>query len=467
MSVSLKQQTFNGTLWAGVGKLFSMANSFVLTFILVNSLVPSEYGAFYIALSTIVILSGIAPIGMDQVVVRFAALRSSTKSWRDVRQVVHRCFWITAAGAIVVTLVFLLYAVSAFRGVLHVPELAVNIGILAMWIISATTQRQLAETFRGLNDIRAATLYGGVRNSGIVNAVLASGMMIALWATGRLTLRSALLVMLAASLIVVVLAIASLRHQWRKHTDYDGDSACAERLSIGEALVEGWPLWLSGAIIVLNALGSAWIAAAVDSGEHVALYGVAYRSMHLILAPMVVVYAVLPPVISRLHANQEMKRLESIMRSMCGVLFLGTLFLLVILVFVGKPLLGAVFGSYYESAYVLMLLLCMAQATNVASGGWQIVLAMTGKRHELLLSSIITLVVQVGAGIVLGLAYGVYGVAVSFLVSRCVCNLVGVGLVRRALGIWCFASLNITTMKQTVKDICGQAVVRLNKSVRT
>ena len=447
MSSLTKQKMFGGVLWSAAGKLLSMGSNIVVMLILARAIAPSAYGAYFVALTTTVILGSFGTLGMDQVVIRFVGPSASQESRTGLRQTISRCLIVVVVATLLVCLAFWWIAPFFFGKLLEMPVLVAYAGVLAISLFFATLQRQLAETFRGLNDIRMATLFGGARTSGIVNSVLICLVSLVLWAAGWLTLFTALITVLGASAVVVIAAASVL--WWRlRHGTRDDPSVPVQGLSYGGAIHEGWPLWLAGIITVLNNMGSAWLASALDTASHVALFGVAQRFVLLLITPMVVINAILPPIIVQLHGADQLRRMERIIKLMGGMVLLPSLILLALLVVAGRPLLHSLFGAYYEAAYPLMIILCAGQVINIATGAWQIVLPMTGNKRQILATSVIALVTQFAVGVSLGYRMGVVGVAIGFCVSTIITNLAGMLLVRRKLGVWTYASLNW----QSVRD---------------
>jgi len=453
---------FHGALWAGVGRLFSMCSSFLATLVIARAVVPADYGIYFVALTTSMIMAGVGTLGLDQVVVRFSATPMSLGDKAGVRHVVGLCLGIVTISALVVSAVFLLFGRWAFTSVLGMPGLAVYSGMMAAWILSSTLQRQLTETFRGLNDIRMATLFGGLRTGGILNAAIICVVMVSLWASGHLTLFTSLLTMLAASVTVVAIAATTL---WMRLRGTDPGSrprlAPPPALGFKTAIHEGWPLGLAGFIVILNNLGSAWLASPLDTASHVALLGVAQRVMQLLIAPMSVVNAILPPIIAELHGAAKLQRLEYVIKSIGGLLLVPSLLLLGLLVVAGRPLLHLFFGAYYEAAYPVLILLCAGQTINIATGAWQIVLPMTGSKHQLLTSSVIAVCTQFGLGLALGYRMGVLGVAIGYCASIIITNIAGMLLVHRKLGIWTYASLNWHTFREAFEMIMARVTRKL------
>jgi O-antigen/teichoic acid export membrane protein len=453
---SFKQRFVSGAIWSGLGRVVATVGGFVTTLILAKALSPSEIGAYFVAFNSIIIFSSLGSLGMDEIVVRFASTATVAGEPRAPSQVLRRCLAISVVGAAVATVLFFEAAPYFFGRTLRIPQLLGLLGFIAAWLFFATLQRQLAESFRGLDDIRSATLFGGVRSNGIVNAALGCLVIGGLWSLGLLTLSSAVGAMLGSSAFVVMIALYKL------HRDAMGRSLAnaqtpTSRLGTRQAIYEAWPLWLATLINVFNAMGGVWLASAFDTAEHVALFGVAQRFVLLIITPMLIVNLVLPPIIARMHASGELRRIEHIVRTVSGLSLLPALAVLVLLVIAGEPVIRSIFGVYYLASYPLLLIFCAGQVINIATGAWQIVMPMTGSRLQMLATSIIAIGVQGGAGIYLGSRFGVLGVAIGFAISLAVSNLFGMIAVRLSLGIWTFAKVD----RDSLGDVFAMLLARM------
>lgn len=426
-----------------------------MTLLLARALPPADYGAYFVAVSTIVILATVGTVGMDQVVVRFASAFGSTANPYALRRVMLVCLALTFLGSAAAAALLAGGGWFFFSAVVRMPAIVPALWIVIAWLFFATLQRQLAESFRGVNDIRLATVFGGVRSNGIINSSLACLAIACLWAFGLLTLRTALLVALGASIVVVTTAAIRMRKliRPRRSADESPELLRDAHAAFGpkRAMHEGWPLWFAVLLNVLNAMGCAWLAGAFDTPSHVALFGVAQRVILLLIAPMQIVNAVLPPMVARFHAVQDMPSAGRLVRMAAGVVLVPSILVFVVMVLVGRPLLMTVFGSYYAGSYILFLVLGIGQIINLGTGAWQIVMPMTGSRMQMLAVSLFAVLVQTGIGIYFGSRFGVMGVAIAFAIAMAITNVVGMCTVRVCLGVWTFATFN----RQSVRVVNG------------
>lgn len=453
MSQNLKQSMIEGGLWAAGGRLVAIVGAFVLNLVLARSLTPDDYGVYFVATSTMIILATVGSVGMNRVAVRFVAARKALGEWDEVRAVVWRCLATVLLATMLLCVAFHFAAPWFFNRVLEMPGAVAFGGLMVLWLLFSTIQRQLAETFRGLNDIRGATLFGGLRNNGILNSLVMSCAVLVLWMSGAMTLAAAFVTTVCASLLVVVVASWTL---WRRlqatrgHARPVAASASSEGWSTKRALVEGWPLWLASLLAVSRAQGNGWFAAGFDSAENVALFAIAERSALLVTAPLTIVVLLLPPVVAELHARGEIERVGRVVQAVGGLASLPCIVILALIVLAGRPVLGMLFGEHYEAAHTMLVILCFGQVVNMATGAWQVVLAMTGFRHQVLRVSMCAAAVQFSCSIVGGYYAGVLGVAIGASAGAVAGNVLGLVVVRKHLGIWTFISMRRAVVMEAV-----------------
>ena len=462
MSRQLKQSMIDGGLWAAGGRIVAIASSFVLNLLLARSLAPADYGVYYVVLSTMIILATVGTVGMDRVVVRFVAASKATGDWQGLRAVMGRCLKTVLVVTALLCVLFYFLIPWFFADVVNIPAAIALSGLMVLWLFFSTIQRQLAETFRGLNDIRSATLFGGLRNNGILSSVLICGTILVLWAAGSITLPSVFATTVCTSLVVVLVAGWTLRHRVCALEDGPQPAATPSEWGTLRVLHEGWPLWIASLISVLRAQVSGWFAAGFDSAENVALYAVADRFALLLTAPMTIVAMLLPPVVAELHARGQYQRMERVVQAVGGLVSLPCIVILAALVVAGRPTLGLLFGDHYVAAYPILIVLCVGQVAAIATGAWQIVLPMTGLRQQTLRISLLAMAIQTVCSVAGGYYAGAFGVAIGFSAGAIAGNIFGMITARRHLSIWTFVSIRRAVLKEAV-SLLAERISRLKR----
>lgn len=444
MSQGLKEKLFHGGLWALGGKIMSILCAFILNVVLTRALTPAEYGAYFVAFNTVIILATVGTFGVDQVAVRFTAICVAASDFDGVRIVIARCLGVVFTGALLVCTGFYLIAPWFFTEVVKVPVVAAFAGFMVLWIFLATFQRQLAETFRGLKDIRRATLFGGIRNNGVIVSMISSLIVAIAYGFGVLNLLTTYLIMSFSSLVVVAISIRSLWNQTRTSNNASDNNIkpIQSYYGLNTILREGWPLWFAAVLGVLNLQGDGWLAASFDTPDNVALYGAAQRFVALIMAPLAIVNALLPPFVAEMHASNEINRLEKIVRAVAGLAGMPALIVLIVLILFGRSIMGVLFGEHYESAYLILVMLGVGQFVNVMTGSCFIVLAMTGHKQDVMKITFISALVLLIGGVLGGSVAGALGVAIASCISISLHNFLGMLSVKRKLNIWTFVALD-------------------------
>jgi O-antigen/teichoic acid export membrane protein len=430
-----KEGLLRDGMWAAGGKCVSMGCTFLFNALLARIVSPAEYGAYFVLLDTLIIVSTFGALGADQIVVVEVGRDLEKNDGGNTRAIVFSCLMIAGAGAALSAAIYLVLGGRLFS-VLRLPQLAPLVGVSCAWIVVSIFQRQLAESFRALRMIDLASIFGGLRANGILLSLLSVLTAIAL---SVYEFRSLKAVVVASAAIAMAVAAAGAVFLARRLRTLAGCIQLASNVNALWLALAAAPLWLSTVILTLRFQTTGWLAGYFDSAENVALFGVAMRLVFLLTAPMVVVNSVLPPVIARLFANQAKRELEAQVQRTCWLAFVTAFLMLVVLSVFGKMLLVTAFGSFYATAYPVLILLAVGQIVGIAAGAWSVVLPMCDQGRAALSVSVVSAICHLTFCWLGARQAGVLGLAAGFLISSLLINAAGVITVRKKLGIWCFS----------------------------
>ena len=140
---------------------------------------------------------------------------------------------------------------------------------------------------------------------------------------------------------------------------------------------------------------------------------------------LVLVNMVISPHIVRVYQARDIAELQKLSRRTARGAFLLALLLAVVLVSLGRPIIGLVFGvEYVEIAYLPMVILVLGQLINVAFGSVGMLLSMSGHENLTLLGQFAGLIAIVVLALLLIPKYGELGAAIAasggLLVWNCV-----------------------------------------------
>jgi O-antigen/teichoic acid export membrane protein len=224
-------------------------------------------------------------------------------------------------------------------------------------------------------------------------------------------------------------------------------------ISAKDTLRDAFPiLIISLTSLILLSSADLWILGAFRSQEEVAVYGAAARLVALITMPLLMTNLVLPPIIAEMYAEGRTARLERTLRSFSTMSGIPSLLLLIAFVLLGGPMLGLIYGSYYQSGAMVLVLLSVGKLAAVWSGSCGAVLQFTGHQRSMLwINLLISPLFIIGALLVVR-EYGSIGVASMTAAGTVLQNVIMVLVAKRKTGMWTHVSLSLSPLRQGLSN---------------
>lgn len=201
-------------------------------------------------------------------------------------------------------------------------------------------------------------------------------------------------------------------------------------------------VWWSAAVgfALVNTLNLVYIKAdvvmlgTIAGTESVGIYSIASKFSELLRFFLAIVYLVVSPMIADMWATGKLKELQSIAtRSARGVLALG-LPMVVVFWFLGEWILGF-YGVEFKAGYHALLILSVGQLFNLACGIGANLLLMTGHERATFWGLLLSTVVNLSFNTLLIPSMGMNGAAIATVLGVVVWNVILLILVWRKLGI--------------------------------
>lgn len=123
-----------------------------------------------------------------------------------------------------------------------------------------------------------------------------------------------------------------------------------------------------------------WIIDAQLDASDVALYGPAKRLTVLVGFPLMVLWFVVPPLISVLYARGERERLQRLVPAATTAASLPAAAAFALFMFFGSQILTLAYGEVYAEAVTILQVLCVERIVFILMGPGSLLLVMTG--HE-------------------------------------------------------------------------------------
>lgn len=443
---SLHKTIIHGTGWAFFLRVLNAGAVLAVNMLLTRILSPEDVGLYFLVLSLVSLLTYLSSFGLHLAVVRLVAEALAKKLSGRARSLVYRVLGLSLANGCLVFLVMVGGGMHLVNELFYKSEgLERSILLASLWVLTWALQMNVAEIFRGLHDIKFAVLFRRLFSSGCFLLFLlfclydATGITFdtVLWGTVGSWVTSS-----AVSLILCFGKTRSLKGEGRS--------------SYGEIIGLAWPLGFTSLFTLGMAQADIWILGAIGPLDNLAVYGVVVRLLRQVLFPLFVITATIQPLIAGLYTEGRKSELQDVLRGATTVATGVGIGVLLWVFFFGEWTLVVLFGEYYATGNMLLLILSVGTLFRMIDCSNQMTLMMTGhERVAMMLSLLYTLSVVFG-GILVVPIYGVIGMSVVMAMTSMLRCILHSYFVKRQTGLLTMPCLNPKTAIEIIRLRRGQ-----------
>ena len=412
----------SGTLLLRVTSLVAM---FIGSVVLARALGPAGLGVYSLVFAIVTLLALPAQVGIPTLLVRETAKAQAKEDWsvlsglwRWSTRIIFLSSMLITLGAFLVVLMGgerlgseLVYTLMA--GLVLVPLIALgNARGAALRGLRFIVRGQLPETV--IRPVLLLVFVGGL---------LALG--------ANVSSEKAMALHAAAAAIAFLIGAALL---WRARPNaMIGVEADFSRTQ--QWLKAAIPLALIGALQIVSNQAGILLLGGFRAEDEVGIYKVATSAATLTLFGLQVVNLVMAPHMARLHAISDFERLQRL--ASVGAMVSSVLVLpaLLVFIFIGDWLLALVYGAEFKAAYLPLIILTVGQVINALFGSVGLLLNMTGHERAAARWLTVSVLSNIGLGVLLIPQYGVLGAAVASVASLIIWNIAFWQLAKNKLGV--------------------------------
>lgn len=343
--------------------------SFIAALLLARLLGAAGYGIYSYSLAWVGLLAVPAGLGMQPLVLRLVASHRARSEWGLLRGILHRSGQLVLVSSCVVTAAAAATAPFLVSGASALATF--RLGLLLLPLVALGQAR--AAVLQGLERILSGQLPDLVlRPLVFLGFVLAASLSPHRALSAPEAMVYQLLAAMAALLFVAVSAHRRLPPEAR--------SAAPEYRT--RSWIQGARRLLLLALIhALNGQADLLVLGCFEDPATVGVYAAAVRCVAPLGFIVIALDAAFAPVIARLHAIGDRRRLEEeVIRTARAALALALAAAFVILL-CGRPLLS-LFGSGFERGLGALSILCLGQLAATGAGSVGTLLLMTGHEKE-------------------------------------------------------------------------------------
>jgi O-antigen/teichoic acid export membrane protein len=431
-----------GAAWTMTTRSAAMLGILATNALAYRLLGQNDAGLYVLATTIVTTAAIFAHFGLPRTVVRLVAEALALDEPGRARGAMRTVNWLNLAGG------FAVFGLLAFGGgtllahrLFHSAPLASLMLPIAIWAAAEGVRFTWSEAFRGLHDIRLASLLGDPCRS-VLMALGFAG----LYVFRRHTdLRTAIAWSMAASAVTAFLAGAFL---WPKVASLGGR---ARRVNSSIVIAIALPLTLTDLTSMVVNSGDNWVVGAFRSTRDVALYGGAGRLVTMLSLPLFVMNGVVAPLIAELWVQGKKKQLEMMLRGATALASIPSAIGLIVVGLAGSQIMHIVYGPSYARGGHILAILAVGVFFGVTAGSCNFALVMTGHHRIVAVVAALTIIVTIGGEIVGAHLGGMNGIAIASSFATAFQNVALTLWAKKRLGLWTHATLSPRKVRAFLK----------------
>jgi O-antigen/teichoic acid export membrane protein len=395
-----------GGIWIVIGRLAAGVSQILLLMILSRVMSQAQVGEVLLLVSAAGVLAVVCRFGLDILVGKEIALLCGSGRAGDVYSVALTHFrGLCIMGCVVgVVLLLLLRVLEVPSDVSRDMGRTWIAGLLGLWAFGLALQFFVGEALRGMADVAASVWFGGL-----------SSQLLGLSGVALFANRAAMPAVAEVSMLMsgVALGVGGVgaAYLFRRLRAAGPSATGLAHYRFVALFKESVPIFLNTLVLAVALAADLWVVALFFDAGTVSVYGAAARLGMLLSLGLVVMAGVLLPTVGEALGCGGGGGAEGVLRTWASWVGLGSLVLWLALLFLGQPLLTALYGASFATGAGVLV----AIAGGYALGNWfgvgQQVLIGGGFGVRVLAITLASLVLTLALSIGLAAAGWLSGVA--------------------------------------------------------
>jgi O-antigen/teichoic acid export membrane protein len=425
--------------------VLGVGSTAVATSVLARILSPDDFGRFMLFGTIMTFGASVAVFGVNIAGLRFISERLAIADATGARRALRLSVAVCAVASAVLA-VLLYFGLSAWGvGLFHDPK----VKEFAFYIVASAAgfavMQVLSELLRGFHDLRFASLLNGPSGGALamflfVVSIMACSLLMPLALSQILQLQAVTLG------LTIPIGIGCLGWTaWQKlGTERVDSKASLPDLKLSEMLRVCIPLMLTQLLTLTVTQSDIWIGGVTFSKDDLALYAAARRLMIIIAIPAQMALLTVMSSIPTLFFQRRLPELQRMMQSAATVAALPSLAALILLVVAPSFSLGLVYGDFYRSAALPLVILGLGQGIAIWGGTFaSYTLAVTGHHNSVLSANAVTATLYLLVGPLVAARFGLIGLATMSALLMALQSLALWALTKKMTGVWSHASVRV------------------------
>jgi O-antigen/teichoic acid export membrane protein len=405
-------------------KFLSAFFAFLSSVLLARLLGIEGFGIYVLAFTTVTMLSIPVALGLPLLIIRYISKYEVEKNHGAIKGLLIRSNQIVIISTLIIVFAaFLLYLIW-WKNLNSILVETIWYSFILLPLLALGSLR--AAALRGMRYI----ILGQLPDTLLRNFLLCLGIYLCYLLQYKLTPQLAMILNIIAAAISYMFGYYFLKNKLLNRINkYEAVFFNKEWLK------QAIPFSINSGVQIIKSKLITYILAIFGSIEAVTIFDVATRGASLVAFSLDGLNSAIAPYISKAFEDNNMNNLQNIITKTSRIIFVFALPVVVIFIFGGEALINNLFSKAYADAYIPLIVLCLGQLVNAATGSVGLVLNMTGKQVVFTKINVYITLLNVLFSIPLVIYFDVTGGAILFSLILIIQNGYLVFYVKKELNI--------------------------------
>ena len=424
------QKIAKGTGIIFIGTIIGMLLGFIGRVILVRYITQTEYGIYCLALVVISIFATIATLGLSEGSTRYIAYFRGKKEEGKVRGIISSSIKIAIIASI--SLAVISFFISDFISVniFHTLELSTPLKIFSIAIPFTVLINVFIAIFRGFDRVDAKVYFNDILRPVLYLLFLIA---VVLFGLSFLGVIYAYVFSIAATCVVFVI------YMMKKSPLPIRSSSSVTNPMTKELLFFSVPLLAVSMLMMIMSWTDTLMLGYFKTPDVVGLYNAALPLAGLLSMTLSSMNFIYVPIISQLYSKNLIRELKRSYIILTKWIFLVTVPIFFVLFLFPDVVLNLLFGSRYIGASVALQVLAFGFFLNICLGFTYTTLLVLGKSNFLMLTFVISAIINIILNMALIPQIGIIGAAIASALSLIVVKILNLIKLYRSFEVHPFA----------------------------
>ena len=404
-------QSAGSAAYVSAGNIGGSIVKYIGNIIIQRGFGAAAFGLYTLGMSVVGLLVAIFNLGLDDAMVRYIAIYRAKKQMASLRGLVFFCTAIAGVSGLLGAL-FMLFTAPFLAAVKHSPELAPILVILSPMVPLLCMQTVWTSGLQGLKEFKWRVL---------LQRIFMPISFVVLLIIAAIFFHNLNAIVIVTVIYGMICAVLSFYIFFRRIAVMLKPGA--EKYELRVWLGFAAPNFLTSIIdTVLQSIDTLLLAFFAVSNVAIGQYASAIKISSNIIIPQYSFNSMFAPMIAELHSQGEHEKLAAMFHIVTkwSITFSLPLFWIASLFSVS---LLSISGAQFVAAWPLVIAFSIGSMINVSTGSVGYILLMTGHTKISFVNSLVAVIVDLIAGIILTPRYGAMGVAVATGLAVSIVNL--------------------------------------------